>query len=456
VAASSVDVRAASSLSAQWEHRGLAIAWPGLGITAPALAGVFAILLVLASTPGLSDLFPTVDFFRTALVVQVDQSVLIWFLAFAGLLGTLCCGAIPALSWPAFTLAAAGCLLVGAAPFLGAADPLLNNYVPVLQQPPFLSGLLIFGIGILAQMLAVLARAPGRLSWAAPLGVGAATATAAVLIAALALAWTWHGLSPRWQGKAYYEYLFWAPGHALQFVYTQVMLVAWLWIAASVGRPVPLSGRSVSALLVLGVLPLCLVPVILGLYAPDSAQARVGFTRLMQFGNGLAAIPLGLLVAWTLTRGRGLRVSPNQQPAYRALVASLVLFAVGGVLAGLITGVNTIIPAHYHGSIVGITLALMGLTYLLLPRLGFGEPAGRVARWQPIVYGAGQLLHISGLAVSGAMGAARKTAGAAQGLRGIWENTAMGVMGLGGLLAVVGGILFVVVVLEAFASRADG
>jgi len=72
-----------------------------------------------------------------------------------------------------------------------------------------------------------------------------------------------------------------------------------------------------------------------------------------------------------------------------------------------------------------------------------------VARWQPIVYGAGQLLHISGLAVSGAMGAA-------QGLRGIWENTAMGVMGLGGLLAVVGGILFVVVVLEAFASRADG
>ena len=72
---------------------------------------------------------------------------------------------------------------------------------------------------------------------------------------------------------------------------------------------------------------------------------------------------------------------------------------------------------------------------------------------EPLIYAAGQLLHIGGLAVSGAMGIQRKTAGSAQGLEGIYAKTAMGVMGLGGLLAVIGGILFVVVVIRAFLQR---
>jgi len=45
--------------------------------------GFFALLVVLARTPYVSDLFPSVDFFRSALVVHVDLSVLLWFFAFA-------------------------------------------------------------------------------------------------------------------------------------------------------------------------------------------------------------------------------------------------------------------------------------------------------------------------------------------------------------------------------------
>ena len=48
------------------------------------------------------------------------------------------------------------------------------------------------------------------------------------------------------------------------------------------------------------------------------------------------------------------------------------------------------------------------------------------------------------------MGIQRKTAGAAQGLDSLAAKTAMGVMGLGGLLAVIGGILFVWIMLRAF------
>jgi hypothetical protein len=67
----------------------------------------------------------------------------------------------------------------------------------------------------------------------------------------------------------------------------------------------------------------------------------------------------------------------------------------------------------------------------------------------------GQLLHIGGLAASGALGIQRKTAGAAQGLDSLAAKLSMGVMGIGGLLAVIGGILFVLVVIGAFARRTD-
>jgi heme/copper-type cytochrome/quinol oxidase subunit 1 len=211
--------------------------------------------------------------------------------------------------------------------------------------------------------------------------------------------------------------------------------------------------RALSTLLVLGVLPLLLVPLIHGLYAPDSADTRLAFTRLMQWGNGLAAVPIGLAVLVALLRGSAKAADAETVPTRRALAASLTLFAAGGLLSLLIAGSNTLVPAHYHGSIVGVTLALMGLTYHLLPSLGFGAPGGRMARTQPWIYGGGQLLHIGGLAVSGALGIQRKTAGAAQGLDSLAAKISMGVMGIGGLLAVIGGILFVLVVIGAVSRR---
>ena len=102
---------------------------------------------------------------------------------------------------------------------------------------------------------------------------------------------------------------------------------------------------------------------------------------------------------------------------------------------------------------VGVTLAFMGLTYILLPELGFGRPENLTARLQPGIYAFGQLLHIGGLAYSGAMGIQRKTAGEAQGLDAFSTKLAMGVMGIGGLLAIIGGILFVLVVVSALIRR---
>ena len=158
-------------------------------------------------------------------------------------------------------------------------------------------------------------------------------------------------------------------------------------------------------------------------------------------------ILLGGLSLW------GLRGVPAD-PARSAFIASFTLFALGGVLGYMIHGVNGVIPAHYHGSTVGVTLAFMGLTYALLPSLGFGRAAGRLAVWQPYVYGLGQLVHVLGLAWSGGYGVQRKVAGADQLLTTLPQKIGMGMMGLGGLIAVIGGLMFVLVCLKAMSQRA--
>ena len=169
----------------------------------------------------------------------------------------------------------------------------------------------------------------------------------------------------------------------------------------------------------------------------------------MEYG-GLTAVPLGLAVASSWLSAQ--KAAPAQRALRAALAWSIVLFATGGVMGFLIAGVNVVIPARYHGSIVGVTLAFMGLTYLLLPRLGFRPLAARLAHIQPYVYGGGQLLHILGLAQSGGYRVQRKTPGAT-GLENFPEIAGMALMGLGGLIAIIGGLLFLVVAIGAMWPR---
>jgi heme/copper-type cytochrome/quinol oxidase subunit 1 len=182
-----------------------------------------------------------------------------------------------------------------------------------------------------------------------------------------------------------------------------------------------------------------------------SNQHRQLLTWLMRFGGGLAILPVAVALLMALVRAP--RATGEARPLRAALVASMTLFAVGGVIGFLIQGSDVRIPAHYHGSIVGVTLALMGLAYAVAPRLGLGQPSPRLATLQPILYGGGQLLHIIGLVWSGGYGVQRKVAGASQVLRSTQEVIGMGVMGLGGLVAIIGGILFVLIMLKAFMER---
>lgn len=118
------------------ERRGLARAWLWLGLLALIGSGVFSILLVLARTPGVNRLLPGADFFRIALVVHVDLSVLVWFVSVAGLLWSVQ-GARRSLGWgwSALALSGAGTLLMALAAFIAPGEAIMANYIPMLDGP---------------------------------------------------------------------------------------------------------------------------------------------------------------------------------------------------------------------------------------------------------------------------------------------------------------------------------
>lgn len=428
--------------------RQMAVGWLLLALGSLVLGGLMTVLIVLSRTPGIQDFMPWIDFFHTAIVVHVDLTVLVWFLAFAGVFWSLSTPhRAEAWGWSALSLAVIGTLRFAVSPFFGAGDPLMNNYVPVLDDREFLFSLALAGVGFTALMMrgAIFSWPRGALdSDGGVLRVGLYTAILAGLVAVLALAWTCWKL-PSWlSGNLYYEYLFWGSGHVLQFTHTQLMLVGWLWMATVSGLTLPLPRRLVFALLIVGFLPVIATPAIYMLHDPHTAENRQAFIEMMRWGGGLATLPLGLAILAAFVRQRPAGITPEKT----ALVSSILLFGVGGVIGFLIHGANVTIPAHYHGSIVAVTLIFMGVTYHLLPRLGFEQPS-RLARWQPILYGGGQLLHVLGLAWSGGYGVARKTAGAAQGLESVEAIAGMAVMGLGGLISVIGGVLFLVIAIRA-------
>ncbi len=421
-----------------------------MGLLALIGSGLLAVLLVLSRTPGIQDVFPLKDMFRAALVVHVDLSVAVWFMAFAAVIwSALGRDGFAWLGWIGFALAATGTAVMTVSPFLPGADPVLNNYIPVLQQKVFYASLWLCGAGFGFAVLRALLTTWPRPALGAPLQLGAFLGAVAGFLALAAFVWSWL-IVPRdaeIEAKLYFEVLFWGGGHTLQFQHALLMVVAWLTIAAALGRDFREAPGALSIMFWIAALPLLVVPVIYLTIPAGELPHMELFAKLMIWGHPYMA-PL-ILVG--LARPVGVLALRRRARPSRPSSLPLSLFGVGGVLGYLIQGVNVVIPAHYHGSTVGVTLAFMGMAYVLLPRLGFGAAEGRMARWQPYVYGGGQLIHILGLAWSGGYGVQRKVAGAEQALTTLPQKIGMGMMGAGGLIAVIGGIMFVLVCLKAMA-----
>jgi cytochrome c oxidase subunit I len=436
-------------------RRGLARAWLLGAVAALLLSGLFVVLIVASRTPGIERLFPFKNFFHLAIVVHVDFSVLVWFAAFGAVLWTLASrptGTLTASTGLGF--AVVGSALLAASPFW-PGEAIMSNYVPVLDNALFIVGLAAFTAGILISALTALFNPlPGSIRPAETgvLRFGVHTGVIALLLAGGMLLWSLLSMPSYLAGPQFYEVLFWGGGHVLQFAWVQFMLVAWLWLAGAAGIRVPLSPRVVVMLLLTGIAPAFLAVWGYLYFDVGSPGHREFFVWLMAAAGGLAAGPLGLalVIGW---RRSGPAASARSRGLRTALVFSIALFGLGGALGFMIDGSNAMVPAHYHGCIVGITLTFMALALHLLPSFGFAPASARLVVALPWVYGSGQILHIVGLAFSGGHGVQRKTAGAEQGLEGLAQIAGMAVMGLGGFVAIVGGVLFLVAFGRALLSR---
>ena len=435
--------------------RKLTTGWLLLSLGALVIGGLFSLLIVLSRTPYFQEVIPFSDFFHTALVVHVDMTVLVWFLGFAGVLWSLnrsvrCIQC----SWFALGLTVIGTFVITLSPFFGAAEPLMNNYVPVLQHPMFLSGLILFGSGFTILVLNGLFfshSVKSTMSGDGALRFGLYTALIAALISLMILVMSYIDMPEFAESAYFYELLFWDAGHTLQFMHIQLMLVSWLWMATVAGISLKLSPRVALIIFAMGLLPVILTPFIYAMYDLGAATHKQSISYLMQYGGGLASLPVGLIILFGFIRTK--RTVIKSGPEFNALVFSILLFGVGGIIGFMISGSNVTVPAHYHGSIVAVTLAYMGVTFHIMPRLGFNEIKSKWATRQPVIYAVGQLMHIIGLVWSGGYGVQRKTAGVDQGLVDIERIAGMGIMGLGGLIAVIGGIMFLVIVFKSMLTH---
>ena len=428
--------------------------WLKLGVATLLIAGLYALLLAVARTPLVKDIVPSDDFFHVSLVVHVVFSNLFWFLAIAGVLWNMNAkDRFVPLGQAALAVIIIGVVIIAASPFAGADQPVMSNYIPFLNSPIFFAGLAISGIGFTLLVARVVMAAP-KMSLATREGsmrFGVYTATHAANIAVLAFFWTFFTMPEAASSEGWYENLFWMGGHVLQFTHALLILVAWMWLATASGVLLNISPRLVSALFAAALLTVAATPIAFIAHDAGSTAFQQWFTTHMQIGGAIATVPLGLIVLWSLLAAD--KAAAEVKPLRIALNLSILLFALGGVAGFMLQESSTLVTAHYHSVTGAVTLAFMALVFELLPRLGYAVVSCRLAKMQVYAYGIGQLLHAAGLAWAGGYGMQRKVAGSGQSLDNLAQTLGMSLMGLGGLIATIGGILFLVIVIQSMRAK---
>ncbi|MFQ5464310.1 MAG: cbb3-type cytochrome c oxidase subunit I [Thermodesulfobacteriota bacterium] len=432
--------------------RRLLLGWLGLAVFSLLFAGLFAILIVLARTPGVEGLLAVGrDYVYVGLVGHVVLAFVIWFLAFEGFLWVYTTTAFighaeasAGLGFASLALSALGVGLVVVSAAGGLGAPVLANYVPVLMTPWFYAGLALFAAGIVGTIAnsfatAWKARRAGAVLPAPAFGMmvaGVAVLTAFVCFALVG----WF----QWRagGAIDFERLNWGGGHVLQFANTVAVVSVWLYLSEKAFGPggVLVGGRTARALFLVYLAFIIPAPFIY-IFGDPSAQSHLdAFTWLMRWGHGPSTGLFILAGLYAIIR-RG--EFPWKDPVFSSLLLSMIIYVVGGLIAMDIRGVNTKIPAHYHSVIVAITIAFMAVFYLVMPLVGRRVWSGRMASVQPYLYSFGIVLFVAGLYVAGSYGMERKAMAGAQNLDTFWKTFGMALMGFGGLVAISGGVTFV-------------
>jgi len=221
-------------------------------------------------------------------------------------------------------------------------------------------------------------------------------------------------------------------------------LLLWSWASLSGGR----APKVVSKLGLL-LLPFPILYLLLQLFTKDPTGETVRRITTLGYAVGIG-VPT-LLASILFLRRSAFRGDFSSN----SLGLSVVIYLMGAAMGYLIAGSDLRIPAHYHGVIASILISLMVLTYYQLKELKLVREFPVLVKLQPYLYGLGMILFVLGLFWSGYFGAPRKTPGTGY-IQSLEVYAFMLLMGMGAVLSVLGGVLFVVYVLYFIVRRWDG
>ncbi len=389
----------------------------------------------------------------------------------------------PRTGWIAFALMVAGALMVEWTMWTGRADVLFTSYVPLRAHPLFYLGVILFAVGaltVVGHFFAILVVARREKSYEGSLPLVTYGALAAASIAAVTLL---HGaiiyiptflwsLGLMEVDPQIYRLVWWGLGHSSQQINVAAMVSIWYLLGALTAGAVVLNEKVSRTAFVLYVLFISMASAHHLLVDPGMGPSwKIWNTSYFMYMAVLASMLHGFTVPAGLELGlrlRGavqglfgwLRRAPWGDPGFSSLVLSIVVFGFVGGITGVTFGTEQIniiahntlrIPGHFHATVVsGTAMAFMGVTYYVIPLIFRREIAFYpLARIQPYVFGIGMLVFSMGMTFAGTFGVPRRhwnLAFTGAPFRPEFSpavSLVMGVMALGGLIAIAGGAMYI-------------
>jgi cytochrome c oxidase subunit 1 len=290
-----------------------------------------------------------------------------------------------------------------------------------------------------------------------------------------------------------YRTIWWAFGHSSQQINVAAHISVWYLVAAIAFGAKPMSERVSRTAFLLYILFLQLASAHHLLADPGlSTGWKVVNTSYFMYFAVLASMLHGLTIPGAMevaqrqkgfTKGlfEWLRKAPWGNPTFSGVFIAIIGFGFLGGISGVMMGTeqlnmiihNTIyVPGHFHATVViGTTLTFMALTYYLIPVLFKREMiAPGLARLQPYLFGFSMYALALVMMGAGTLGVSRRhwdMAFQGHALAYEWPGAAylmMGLVGLTGMVAIVGGAIYVYITvgsllwgrkLEAGASSAS-
>ncbi len=459
--------------------------------TVALLIGGVAALLVLLTRWEVVLLLDAGMFYRMLTVHGMNMLIffIIFFemavLYFASAVLLNCRVPAPRTGWIAFALMVIGALMVEWTMWTGRADVLFTSYVPLRAHPLFYLGVILFAVGALTVVghffgILTIARREKTYKGSMPLvtfGALTAAAIAAVTLLHGAIIYIptflW-SLGLMEVDPQMYRLIWWGLGHSSQQINVAAMVSIWYLLGALTVGAVVLNEKVSRTAFVLYVLFISMASAHHLLVDPGMGPAwKIWNTSYFMYMAVLASMLHGFTVPAGVELGMRLRGAaqglfgwlkraPWGDPGFSSLAFSIVVFGFVGGITGVTFGTEQIniiahntlrIPGHFHATVVsGTAMAFMGITYYVIPLIFRREIAFYpLARIQPYLFALGMLIFSMAMTFAGTFGMPRRhwnasfTGAVFQPEFSPAVNLVMGVMAVGGLIAIAGGAIYIVV-----------